>query len=100
MRQKALPAQAVQRQKRPDAEEDLLAQEASGQDVEEMVDGNAGAQTLPSQAEVLYAQAITGSDVVTDAGAGSTALQQATHNTWGSGVHQITVGTDGNGANN
>lgn len=32
--------------------------------------------------------------------AGSTALQQATHNTYGSGVHQITVDTDGSGAKN
>lgn len=30
----------------------------------------------------------------------STALKQATHNTWGSGVHQITVDTNGDGAKN
>jgi hypothetical protein len=30
--------------------------------------------------------------------AGSAALLQATHNTWGSGVHQLVVDTDGNGS--
>ncbi len=30
--------------------------------------------------------------------AGSAALLQATHNTWGSGVHQLLVDTDGNGS--
>ena len=30
--------------------------------------------------------------------AGSSALLQATHNTWGSGIHQLTVDTDGDGA--
>ena len=32
--------------------------------------------------------------------AGSAALLQATHNTYGSGIHQLTVDTDGNGAKN